>query len=116
MCPAICGDSGPSSLPYSFDFRGQLKNWLRVQGCSPKLHCFVQQVLRCSSRFQPQDCRSLLNLLLIDATGLTAALPLTRQGMHIFHGVVMFSSVDSPDDREDCFRMVNCGWRHVLIV
>ena len=23
------------SLPYSFDFPGQLKNWLRVQGVSP---------------------------------------------------------------------------------
>ena len=31
-------------------------------------------------------------------------------------GVVMFSSVDFPDDREDYFRMVNCGWRHVQIV
>ena len=25
----------------------------------------------------------------------------------------MFSSVDSPDDRENCFQMMNCGWRHV---
>ena len=32
------------SLPYSFDFPGQLKNWLRVRGVSPKLHCFGQQV------------------------------------------------------------------------
>ena len=31
MCPVIFGDSGPMSLPYSFDFPGQLKNWLRVQ-------------------------------------------------------------------------------------
>ena len=36
------------------------------------------------------------------------------------HGLVQdellleeFSSVDPPDDREYCFRMVNCGWRHV---
>ena len=42
MCPAICGDSGPTSLPYSFDFPGQLKNWLRVQGVSPKLYYFGQ--------------------------------------------------------------------------
>ena len=33
------------SLPYSFDFPGQQKNWLRVQGVSPKLYCFGQQVL-----------------------------------------------------------------------
>ena len=32
--------------------------------------------------FQPQDYLSLLNFLLLDATGLTAALPSTRQGMH----------------------------------
>ena len=29
MCPSICGDSDPMSLPFSFDFPGQLKNWLR---------------------------------------------------------------------------------------
>ena len=82
MCPAICGDSGPMSLPYSFDFPGQLKNWLRVQGVSPKLYCFGQQVLLKSTTFQPQDCLSLLNFLLLDATGLKAVLPLTRQGVH----------------------------------
>ena len=82
MCPAICGDSGPTSLPYSLDFPGKLKNWLRVQGVSSKLYCFGQQVPLCSTRFQPQDCLSLLNFLLLDATGLTAALPSTRQGMH----------------------------------
>ena len=27
--------------------------------------------------------------------------------------VVMLSSADFPDDREYCFRMTNCGWRHV---
>ena len=31
------GDSGPTSLPYSFDFPGQLKNWLCVQRVSSKL-------------------------------------------------------------------------------
>ena len=39
MCPAICGDCAPMSLPYYFDFPGQLKNWLRVQRSSPKLYC-----------------------------------------------------------------------------
>ena len=33
----------------------------------------------CSTRSQPRDCRSLLNLLLLDATGFPAAFPLTRQ-------------------------------------
>ena len=70
------------SLPYSFDFPGQLKNWLRVQGVAPKLYYFGQQILLCSSRFQPQDCLSLQNLLLLDATGPSAVLPSTRQGMH----------------------------------
>ena len=70
------------SLPYSFDFPGQLKNWLRVQGVSPKLYCFGQQVLLRSTRFQPQDCLSLLNFLLLDAMGFLVAFPLTRQGMH----------------------------------
>ena len=59
----------------------QLKNWLRVQGVASKLHCFGQRVPLCSTRSQPQDCRSLLNLLL-DATGFSAAFPLSRQGMH----------------------------------
>ena len=40
---AIFGGSGPMSLQYSFDFPGQLKNWHRVQGCSPKVYCFGQQ-------------------------------------------------------------------------
>ena len=84
MCPAICGDVGPTSLPYSFDFLGQLMNWLRVQWGSPKLYYSGQQVLLCSTRSQPQDCWSLLNLLLLDATGLSAAFPSTCQGMHPF--------------------------------
>ena len=87
MCPAIFGGSGPMSLPYSFDFPGRLKNWLRVQGVAPKLYCFGQRVSPflvslCNTRSQPQDCRSLLNLLLLDATGLPAAFPLTRQDLH----------------------------------
>ena len=81
MCPAICGDGGPMSLLHPFDFPGQLKYWLRVRGDAPKLYCFGQQVLLCSTRSQPQDCRSLLNLLLLDATGLPAAFPSSRQGM-----------------------------------
>ena len=81
MCPAICGDS-PMSLPSSVDFPSQLKNWLRVQGVASKIYCFGQQVPLCSTRCQPQDCRSLLNLLLPDATGLPAALPSTRQSVH----------------------------------
>ena len=75
-------DSGPMSLLYLFDFPCQLKNWLRVQGVAPKLYCFGQQVPLCSIRSQPQDCRSLVNLLLLDATGFPAAFPLTRQSMH----------------------------------
>ena len=68
-------------LLYPFDFPCQLKYWLRVQGVAPKLCCFGQQVPLCSTRSQPHDCRSLLNLLLLlDATGFTAAFPLTRQG------------------------------------
>ena len=47
----------------------QLKNWLRVQIVAPKLYCFGQQVLLCSTRFQPQDCRSLLDLLLLRCDG-----------------------------------------------
>ena len=46
-------DGRPMSLPYSFDFPGQLKNWLRVQGVSPKLYCFGNKflfVVPCSSR------------------------------------------------------------------
>ena len=82
MCPAICGDRVPMSLPYSFELPGQLLNWLRVQGVSSKLHYFWQQVLLCGTKFQPQDCLSLLNLLLLDGTGLPGALPSTRQGMH----------------------------------
>ena len=66
----------------SFGFPGQLKNWLHVQRVSPKLYYFRQQVLLCSARSQPQDCRSLLNPLLLDATGLPAAFPSTCQGMH----------------------------------
>ena len=38
MCPTIFGGSGPMSLPYSFVFPGQLKNWFRVQMVAPKLY------------------------------------------------------------------------------
>ena len=69
------------SLLYPFDFPGQLKKWLRVQGVAPKLYCFGQRVPLCSTRSQPLDCRSLLKLVLLDATRFTA-FPLTRQGMH----------------------------------
>ena len=85
-CPATCGDNGPMSLRYSFNSPGQLKNWLRVKGVSPKLYFFGRRVppslvSLCSTR--PHGCRNLLNLLLLlDATGLSAALPSTRQGMH----------------------------------
>ena len=83
MCPAIFEGGGPTSRPYSCDFPGQLKNWLRVQRVPPKLYCFGLQVSLCSTRSQPQDCRSLLNLLLLlDATGFPAALPSSRQNMH----------------------------------
>ena len=33
--------------------------------------------------------------------------------VQIIHKVVMFSSVDIPDDREHCFHMKNCGWKYV---
>ena len=36
--------------------------------------------------------------------------------VRIIHRIVLFSSVDPPDDREDCFRMVNGGWRDEQIV
>ena len=64
-----------------FDF---LVNWRTgsLQGVVHKLYHFGQQVLLCSTRSLPQDCRSLLNLLLLDATGLSAVFPSTRQGMH----------------------------------
>ena len=52
------------------------------KGVEPKLNYFGQQVLLCSTRSQPQDCRSLLNLLLLSATRFPAALPSTRQGTH----------------------------------
>ena len=73
------------SPPYSLEFPGQLKNLFYLQGIAPKLYYFGQQILLCSARSQPQDCRNLLNLLLLlllDATGLPAAFPSTRQGMH----------------------------------
>ena len=34
----------------------------------------------------------------------------------IIHRVIVFSSVDLPDDQEYCFQMMNCGWRHAQIV
>ena len=66
----------------SFVFPCQMKNWLRVQGVAFKLCYFWQQILLCSTRSQAKDCLSLLNLLLLDATGLPAAFASTRQGMH----------------------------------
>ena len=36
----------------------------------------------CSIKSQPQDCRNLLNSLLLGAMGLSAAFPSTRQNMH----------------------------------
>ena len=75
------------SLLYPFDFPYQLKNWLRVQGVAPSFTVLGNGFPRnlfplCSTRSQPQDCRSLLSLLLLDATGFSAAFPLTRQSMH----------------------------------
>ena len=35
--------------------------------------------------------------------------------VQIIHRVIVFSSVDPPDDRECCFRMMNCGWRHFVV-
>ena len=73
-------DSGPMSLPCSFDYPGQLKSWLRVQGVSLKLCCFGQPfAVPGSSRRNVWVFRI---LLLLDETGLTAALPWSRQGMH----------------------------------
>ena len=49
-------------------------------------------------------------------SGILKYAPNSHIHVQIIHRVVMFSSVDFPDDREDCFRMVNCDWRHVLMV
>ena len=49
-----------------------LVNWRTGSVCNgvlPSFTVFGQQVLLCSSKFQPQDCQSLLNFLLLDATG-----------------------------------------------
>ena len=84
MCPALCGGSGPMSRPCSSDFPGQLRNWLLVLRCVRRTHNFLSlgnRFLFVSTRFQLQDCLSVLKFIL-DATGLTAALPSTRQGMH----------------------------------
>ena len=82
MGSAIFGHCGPMSLLYPFDL--SLKNWLYVKWVALKLCFFGQQVLLCSTRFQPQDCRSLLNLVLLDATGLSPAFPSTRQSMILY--------------------------------
>ena len=65
----------------------QLNTCLRVQGITPKVYCLGNGFPRTlfpssSTRSQPQDCRSLLNLLLLGATGFSAAFPLSRQSMH----------------------------------
>ena len=65
----------PISLPQSFDFPRQLKLTL----CARRF-LQGQQVPLCNTKFQPQDCRSLLNFLLLDATGLPAALPSPAKG------------------------------------
>ena len=62
-----------------------LVNWRTGSVCNGVLPSFIvlgNRFLLYSTRFQPQDCRSLLNLLPLDATGLPAALPSTHQGMH----------------------------------
>ena len=51
-------------------------------GLLPSFTVFGQQIPLCSTKSQPQDCLSLLNLLLLDVTFLTAAFTSTRQGMH----------------------------------
>ena len=56
----------------------QLKNWLRVQGVAPKLYCFWAT----GSPLQYQVPAAGLSNFLLDATGLSAALPSTRQSMH----------------------------------
>ena len=46
-------------------------------------------------------------------SGIQKYAPSSNINVQITHRVVMFSSVDPPDDREDCFRVRHCGWRHV---
>ena len=63
-----------------------LVNWRTGSVCKVLLPSFTvsgQLVSLCSTRSQLQDCRSLLNLRLLDVTGFHAAFPLTRQGMHL---------------------------------
>ena len=33
--------------------------------------------------------------------------------VQIIHMIIWFPFVDFPDDREDCFRVMNFGWKHV---
>ena len=49
-------------------------------------------------------------------SGIQKCAPNSHIHVQIIHRVIMFSSVDPPDDREDCFRMMNCGWIHEKIV
>ena len=49
-------------------------------------------------------------------SGIQKYAPKSHIHVQIVHRVVMFSSADLPDDRKKCFRMMNCGWRHVRIV
>ena len=78
MCVAIFGDIVSMSLLYLFDFLSQLKNWLRVQGVAPNLYFFWETCFSVNlfpfvvPRSQLQECRSLLNLFLLDASGFPA--------------------------------------------
>ena len=49
-------------------------------------------------------------------SGIPKVAPSGHSHVQIVLRVVMFSSADLPDERENCFRTVDCGWRHVLIV
>ena len=87
MCVAILGSNVSMSFLYPFDF---LINWRTGSVCKGLLPSFTvlgngfhrNLFLFVVPDLSLKDCRSLLKLDLLDATGFSAAFPLTRQGMH----------------------------------
>ena len=72
------------SLPYYFDFSVKLKRWILpflLQVVSHKLRYFEQQA--CNTRAQIQNRLIILKFVLSHASGFPAAVPSTRQGMHL---------------------------------
>ena len=82
MCSAIFEGGGPVSLLYPFVFPCQLKNWLHVQGLYPSFSVSGNKFFFVVPGSSRRKVGVLRIFFFLTRRVLSAALPLTRHGMH----------------------------------